>query len=101
MTGSAAPVEAMMVCMSAWVTSVLVPVGVSVVTVVVVGLTVGPRLAARGKRIQAAHDSRDRFSECVLDLLVLCGNLERITVPPDVSDPLRARVQAERDRWNG
>jgi hypothetical protein len=91
----------MMVCMPVWVTSVLVSVCVSVATVVVVGLTVGPRLAARGKRIQAAHDGRDRFGDSVLDLLVLCGNLERIIVPPGVSDPVRSRLEGERDRWMG
>ena len=92
---------AMMVCMPLWVTSVLVSVGVSVATVLVVGLTVGPRLAARGKRIQAAHDSRDRFSDSVLDLLVLCGNLERVAIPAEVTDPVRSRLQGERDRWLG
>jgi hypothetical protein len=54
-----------------------------------------------GKRIQAAHDSRDRFGESVLDLLVLCGNLERVTIPPAVADPVRSRLQGERDRWLG
>ena len=91
----------MMVCMPVWVTSVLVSVGVSVATVLVVGLTVGPRLAARGKRIQAAHDSRDRFGQSVLDLLVLCGNRERVTILAEVTDPLRSRLQGERASWVG
>jgi len=91
----------MMVSMPVWVTSVLVSVAVSVVTVVVIGLTVGPRLAARGKRIQTAHDGRDRFGDSVLDLLVLCGNLERVTIPAEVADPARSRLQGERDRWLG
>jgi len=97
MPGSVSPVTAMMVCMPVWLTSVLVSVGASVVT----SVTVGPRLAARGKRIQAAHDSRDRFGDSVLDLLVLCGNLERVTIPPDVADPPRSRLEGERDRWLG
>jgi len=101
MLRTASLVTAMMWCMPAWATSVLVSVGVSVVTVLVAGLTVGPRLAARGKRIQAAHDSRDRFGDSVLDLLVLCGNLERVTIPPGVTDPLLSRLQGERDRWMG
>lgn len=88
-----------MVCMSIWVTSVLLPIGVSVGTVLVIGLTVGPRLAARGKRIQAAHDSRDRFGDSVLDILALCSNLETVTITPEMTDPFRARMQGERDRW--
>src|SRR5215510_9506570 len=59
--------------MSIWVTSILLPIGVSMATAVLTGLTVGPRLAARGKRIQAAHDSRDRFGDSVLDILALCA----------------------------
>jgi hypothetical protein len=85
--------------MPIWLTSVLLPIGVSVATFVVLGLTVGPRLAARTKRIQAVHDDRDRFGAGVLDILALCGNLEQITIPPDAIDERRARLQAERDRW--
>jgi hypothetical protein len=80
-------------------TSVLLPVGVSLITAVLTGLTVGPRLAARGKRIQAAHDSRDRFGDSILDILALCANLEKVRVPSEIADPLRSRLQGERDRW--
>ncbi len=55
-------------------------------TAVLIGLTAGPRLAARGKRIQAAHDSRDRFGESVLDILALCSNLEKVHVQSEVRD---------------
>lgn len=85
--------------MSIWVNSVLVPIGVSLATGVLTVLTMGPRLSARGKRIQAAHDSRDRFSDSVLDILALCGNLENFQVEPDLPDLLRCRMQGERDRW--
>jgi hypothetical protein len=101
MNGSAALVAAMMVCMEALVNSVALSAGVSVVTALAVGLTVGPRLAARSKRIQAANDSRDRFGDSVLDLLVLCGNLERVTIPSAVANPVQSRLQDERDRWIG
>ena len=84
--------------MSTWMTSVLLPVGVSMATAVLIGLTVGPRLAARGKRIQAAHDSRDRFGESVLDILALCSNLEKVHVQSEIRDPTRSRLQGERDR---
>jgi hypothetical protein len=85
--------------MSIWVNSVLVPIGVSLGSGVLTWLTVGPRLAARGKRIQAAHDSRDRFSDSVLDILALCANLEKVQVESDLPDLLRSRLQGERDRW--
>jgi hypothetical protein len=85
--------------MSIWVTSVLLPIGVAVATTVLIGLTVGPRLAARGKRIQAAHDSRDRFGDSVLDILALCSDLEKVRIQPETTDPLRSRLQGERDRW--
>jgi hypothetical protein len=85
--------------MSIWANSVLVPIGVSVTTSVLIGLTVGPRLAARGKRIQAAHDSRDRFGDSVLDILALCANLEKVQIQSELPDPPRSRLQGERDRW--
>ena len=85
--------------MSTWMTSVLLPIGVSMATAVLIGLTVGPRLAARGKRIQAAHDSRDRFGDSVLDILALCSNLEKVHVQSEIRDPMRSRLQGERDRW--
>jgi hypothetical protein len=82
-----------------WVTSVLLPIGVSAATVAAIGLTVGPRLAARGKRIQAAYDSRDRFGDSVLDILALCKNLETVPLSSEITDPFRSRLQGERDRW--
>jgi hypothetical protein len=88
-----------MVGMSIWVTSVLLPVGVSAATVLLIGLTVGPRLAARGKRIQDAHDSRDRFGDSVRHILALCLNLEAVAIPPEATDPVRSKLQGERDRW--
>ena len=88
-----------MVRMSTWITSVMVPIGLSVATTIVTGLTVGPRLAARAKRIQTAYDSRDLFGESVLNILAQCSNLEHVIIPPDVGDPLRTRLQSERDRW--
>jgi hypothetical protein len=87
--------------MSIWVNSVLVPIVVSLATGVVTGLTVGPRLAARGKRIQAAHDDRDRFGDSVLDILALCGNLEKVQIESDLPDSLSSCLQGERDRWIG
>ena len=75
------------------------PIGVSLATGVLTALTVGPRLTARGKRIQAAHDNRDRFGDSVLDILALCANLEKVQIESDLPDSLRSRVQGERDRW--
>jgi hypothetical protein len=88
-----------MVGVSVWMTSVAIPVSVSLATTILFGLTVGPRLAARSKRIQDAHDDRDRFGKSVLELLALCGNLEKVTVPPEAQDPARSRLRGERDRW--
>jgi hypothetical protein len=90
-----------MMRMAVWMHSVALPVGVSLATTVVVSLTVGPRLAARSKRIQAAHDSRDRFSDSVLDILALCGNLRPVLRDQDLSEPFRSQVQRECKRWEG
>jgi len=87
--------------MSVWLTSVVVPVGVSVGASVVTQLTVGPRLAARGKRIQAANDWRDQFNDRVVDILALCGNLQTVTHSPDLPGEARSRLEGERDRWVG
>jgi hypothetical protein len=77
----------------------MIPIGVAIATTIVINLTVGPRLAARGKRIQSWHDSRDKFTESILDLLALCLNLQLVTIPESIEDSRGARVQAERDRW--
>jgi hypothetical protein len=84
-----------------WIQSVALPVFVSLATTIAVGLSVGPRIAARGKRIQTAHDARDRFSDSVLDILALCGNLEHTLKDPDSEDPPRPKLQGECNRWEG
>lgn len=48
---------AIMMAMTLWIHSVVLPIGLSVATTAVLALTVGPRLAARSKRIQAVQDS--------------------------------------------
>jgi len=93
--------QAMIMHMAIWMHSVALPVGVSLATTIVVSLSVGPRLAARSKRIQAAHDSRDRFSDSVLDILALCGNLRPVLRDPAFGDPSRSQLQCECKRWEG
>lgn len=85
--------------MATWEHSVIIPVGVAIATVIVTSLTVGPRLAARGKRIQADHDARDQFTNSILDLLALCANLQMVTISDTNEEPRRSRLQAERQRW--
>jgi hypothetical protein len=85
--------------MASWVSTFIIPVGVSIATVIVINLTVGPRLAARGKRIQENHSARDQFKESPLDLAALCANLRGVAIPDTMEEPRRARFQAERDRW--
>jgi hypothetical protein len=85
--------------MATWVSSFIIPIGVSIATVIITNLTVGPRLAARGKRIQENHSARDQFKESLLDLAALCANLRGVAIPDTMEEPKRARFQAERDRW--
>jgi hypothetical protein len=85
--------------MATWEHSVIIPVAVAIATVIVTSLTVGPRLAAHGKRIQADHDARDQFRNSILDLLALCANLQTVTISDTFEEPRRSRLQAERDRW--
>jgi hypothetical protein len=85
--------------MATWVSSLIIPVGVSIATVIITNLTVGPRLAARGKRIQENHSARDQFKESLLDLAALCANLRGVEIPDTMGEPRRSRFQAERDRW--
>jgi len=77
------------------------PIGVSLVTTVVVSWSVGPRLAARSKRIQAAHDNRDHFSDSVVDILALSGNLRPALSDASFGDPSRSVLQSECKRWEG
>ena len=77
----------------------MIPIGVSIATVVATSLTIGPWLAARGRRIEAANDAYDKFSDSILDLLALCANLQRLTIPMVREGPLMPALQAERDRW--
>jgi hypothetical protein len=85
--------------MATWVHSVIISVGVAIVTVIITSLTVGPRLAARSKQIQADHDARYQFTNSILDLLALCANLRKVTISDATEEPRRSRLQAERDRW--
>lgn len=85
--------------MPVWASSVAIPVVVSVAGTITTQLTVGPRLAARGKRIQAAHDSRDRFNDAILNILALTTNLESTAIPPETDEPTRSKLQDERNRW--
>jgi hypothetical protein len=85
--------------MATWEHSVIIPVGVAIATVIVTSLTVGPRLAARSKRIQADHDARDQFTNSILDLRALCANLQTVAISDTIEEPRRSSLQAERDRW--
>ena len=88
-----------MIYMAVWMHSVFVPVGIALVTTVLVNLTVGPRLAARSKRIQAVHDSRDRFGDYVLDILAVCTNLQTVVDSRSVGGEVASQLQQERKRW--
>lgn len=85
--------------MATWVSSFIIPIGVSIATVIITNLTVGPRLAARGERIQENHSARDQFKESLLDLAALCANLRGVAIPDNMEESRRTRFQAERDRW--
>ncbi len=63
------------------------------------GVLFSPRIAARAKRIQAAHDARDTFSESVLSILSMCANLESLKTPLDAGDDVRSKIEGERRRW--
>jgi hypothetical protein len=85
--------------MATWVSSVIIPICVSVAGTIATGLTVGPRLAARAKRIQAYHhDARDKFTDSILDIVGLCSNLHAV-LANDVTEESRSKLQDERNRW--
>lgn len=65
----------------------------------VLQLTVAPRLEARNTRIKAAHAARHEFSDRILTILAASGRLRNMTVPDEVSEPVRGRLEAERERW--
>jgi hypothetical protein len=85
--------------MATWASSVIIPICVSVAGTIATGLTVGPRLAARAKRIQAYHDARDKFTDSILDVLALCSNLQSAIAPDNAAENKRSVIQTERDRW--
>jgi hypothetical protein len=85
----------MMTAMPFWLATVLV----ALATTVVLNVTVGPRLEARNRRIQAAHRSRDQFSASVSTILAATDRLQGVDYPDKMSPTVRAALQAERDRW--
>lgn len=87
--------------MPTWLATVLIAAGTSVVARMVPDLTVVSRLDARRARVKAVHDARDRFSNCVITMLTLCGALVAWDIPDDVSDIVRARLEGESERWRG
>lgn len=84
--------------MSSWPTTVPVAVATSFVTTATLALTVGPRLEARNRRIQAAHISRDKFSENVLVILSSCARLQAIQIPSEATPAVRDALREERRR---
>ncbi|MFF4036005.1 hypothetical protein ACFYZ2_40740 [Streptomyces sviceus] len=57
-----------------------------------------PRLEARSVRIKAAWAARDTFSGHVLTILSATARLQYME-PAEAPEPVRNRVQGERDRW--
>lgn len=84
--------------MSSWTTTVPIAVATSFVTTATLALTVGPRLEARNRRIQAAHIARDKFSENVLVVLSACARLQAIQIPSDAAPAVRDALREERRR---
>lgn len=60
-----------------------------------------PRLEARKARILEAHAAREQFSASVLTVQGACGRLQnlRLDEQPQLSDVMRERLDAERERW--
>ncbi|MFD3524551.1 hypothetical protein [Streptomyces sp. NPDC058653] len=84
--------------MPTWISAILLPA----VTTLFVGFVITPRLEARNKRINLAHQARDEFSRRVLTILSASARLRETPIPAALAEQrpaLTERLNAERDRW--
>jgi hypothetical protein len=77
----------------------VVSVATALITTLIVGVTVLPRLEARNKKIAAAHAARDQFSTSVFTILAACGRLQAIALPAGASHAVSEAIGRERRRW--
>ena len=81
-------------CVNFWVTSMVIPIGVSGASGAVASLTVGPRLAARSTHIQAWHAARTKLADDLVKVMIACSALE--STEAFSSNP---KAEGERARW--
>lgn len=79
--------------------TVLVAVITALLTSLATEVLVSPRLEARKRRIQAAHDSRDEFTTIIFNLLTYTSRLRNLTLPADGPTLIYNRLAAEQQRW--
>ncbi|MEU0031995.1 hypothetical protein [Streptomyces sp. NPDC006335] len=83
--------------------TLLVAAVTAVVTTLVVGLFVTPRMEARKKRLGEVHTARDTFGANMLRIISACSLLQRFELPaaddPGWTPVMRERLTGERKRW--
>lgn len=79
--------------------TILVAIITAMLTSLATETLISPRLEARKRRIQAAHESRDEFTRAIFDLLTYTSRLKNLSLSAEGSTSVYNKLAAERHRW--
>lgn len=81
--------------MPTWAYTILL----TVITTVVTGVVITPRIEAYNAPRQIAREARRKFGKSVLTILSACGRLRGFEPSEDMTETMRLAVAEERRRW--
>jgi len=85
--------------MSDVVTTIAIAAGTAIGVAVATNWTVGPRLEARNRKIQAAHMGREQLASQLRAITAACERLQGIQIPAGVPAEIQTAIRGERARW--
>lgn len=85
--------------MSDAMTTIVTAAVTAIVVAPLMSFTVGPRIEARNREIQARFQAREECSRQLLAMLSYCALLQSAPIPRDASSRVQAAVREERKRW--
>lgn len=81
------------------ISAIAIAAGTAIGVAVATNWTVGPRLEARNREIQAAHIAREELGTQLRAILSACTRLRSAQIPASVAPAVQAAIRAERGRW--